>query len=188
MARKPNEHLSLYLLKLTGMGALFIGASILAPAFPYQAVKHLLKKKFKTDYNDRQIASSIRYLKRKQFIAFENKQSKFRAVMTKLGKRHLKQISIDLIKIKPHAWDGKWRIVMFDIPEDHKSARHAFRRRLQELNFVHFQRSVFLLPFRCEEEIKTIANALNVLPDVHVLTAERFRHDTKLLKKFNIHP
>lgn len=188
MARKPNEHLSVYLLKLAGLGSLFLLVSILSPQLPYLVIKALIKKQFGAKYDNKQIGNSLRYLKRKKFIAFENKSDKMRIVLTKLGLKHLQNADLNLIKITPHAWDGKWRIVMFDIPEEHKPARHVFRRKLKELGFVHFQRSVFLLPFKCEKEISELAVWLSINSYVHILSADRFPNDKLLLKRFQITP
>ncbi len=44
------------------------------------------------------------------------------------------------------AWDGKWRVVMFDIPEDAKHKRDKLRRLLKAQNFLMIQNSVFISP------------------------------------------
>ncbi|MCX6702509.1 MAG: hypothetical protein NTW60_01405, partial [Candidatus Wolfebacteria bacterium] len=41
-------------------------------------------------------------------------------------------------------WDGKWRIVMFDIPEKKRSARSWIRWELLSLEYKPLQRSVFV--------------------------------------------
>lgn len=40
-------------------------------------------------------------------------------------------------------WDGKWRIVIFDIPEKHRKVRNVFRRKLKEWGFISWQKSVW---------------------------------------------
>lgn len=184
--KKPNDTTSSYILKLAGMGLLFTAASILAPQLPYFALRALIKKKFGKDYSDRQVGNSVGYLKRKQFIALERKKGKIETVLTKLGHKHLKRLSLNEISIKPTSWDGQWRLLTFDIPESHSSARHIFRRKLKELGFFHFQRSVFILPYDCEKEINTITKILGLHYYVHVLTARRFPSDRPLLKNFGL--
>jgi len=41
-------------------------------------------------------------------------------------------------------WDGKWRIVMFDIPEKRREHRERLRRALTELEYEPIQKSVFM--------------------------------------------
>lgn len=41
-------------------------------------------------------------------------------------------------------WDGKWRIVIFDIPEQKRLIRDLFRRNLKKWGFKHLQKSVLI--------------------------------------------
>lgn len=43
-------------------------------------------------------------------------------------------------------WDGKWRIVLFDIAELNRKKRDALRGKLKELGFGMFQESVYISP------------------------------------------
>ena len=40
---------------------------------------------------------------------------------------------------KPNKWDGKWRLVMFDIPMRFTKGREALRFHLKDLDFFHFK-------------------------------------------------
>jgi len=40
-------------------------------------------------------------------------------------------------------WDGVWRLVIFDIPEQNNKVRVTLRRRLKEWGFVQWQKSVW---------------------------------------------
>lgn len=41
-------------------------------------------------------------------------------------------------------WDGKWRIVVFDIPEQKRLIRNLFRRNLKKWGFKSLQKSVWV--------------------------------------------
>lgn len=41
-------------------------------------------------------------------------------------------------------WDGKWRIVIFDIPEQKRIVRNLFRRNLKKWGFKYLQKSVWV--------------------------------------------
>lgn len=57
-------------------------------------------------------------------------------------------------------WDGKWIVVVFDIPEQKRLIRNIFRRFLKKLGFKQLQKSVFIskksLFEKLAEEIKTL--------------------------------
>ncbi len=184
--RKPTDTTSKYILKLIGVGLLITAVSFLAPQLPYVLLRVWIKRKFGKNYSKQEISRSFRYLKRKKFIAFEKHQGKVKLIVTKLGRKHMQKFTLSEITIKTAVWDNHWRLLTFDIPESHRGARHTFRRKLKELGFFHFQRSVFILPYKCEEEIKTATDILKITPYVHVLLTARFDSDKALVKKFNL--
>ena len=69
-------------------------------------------------------------------------------------------------------WDKKWRIVIFDIPQEMHGERGKFRRKLKSLGLVMLQRSVFIFPYSCEEEIGDIASNLGVNEYIDIIIAE----------------
>lgn len=46
--------------------------------------------------------------------------------------------------VAPKKWDGNWTLVLFDIPEQHRSYRDYLRKFLKKLGFVQWQRSVWV--------------------------------------------
>ena len=49
------------------------------------------------------------------------------------------------------AWDHKWRIVAFDIPERYAVSRAKVRGILKRAGFVKLQQSVWVFPHECKE-------------------------------------
>lgn len=105
--------------------------------------------------------------------------------LTKKGLEKANELKFNDIRVeKPLRWDHKWRIVVFDIPEKHKSARDALRRKLQELGFYKLQDSIFIYPYECFKEIDIICKVFCVTPFVQYLVAEEFYNDYKAKKYF----
>ncbi len=59
-------------------------------------------------------------------------------------------------------WDGRWRLVMFDIPESERDVRDRLRRALTNLGLGILQASVWISPNDIKDEVKEIANKLNL--------------------------
>ncbi len=77
--------------------------------------------------------------------------------ITAMGQKALFRDKVFHCKIKPLSrWDGKWRVLIFDIPNTQKTARDMLRRRLCGMGFYPIQKSVFVCPFPCEREIKLV--------------------------------
>lgn len=69
-------------------------------------------------------------------------------------------------------WDGFWRLIIFDIPENKKLAREALRWKLKQFNFFPLQKSVFVFPFKCEKEIKSLVDFFGIEEHVEIILAK----------------
>lgn len=97
----------------------------------------------------------------------ESDDGTIEVVLTERGKVMAGRFNPDKMKIaRPSRWDGRWRVVIYDIPHSKKSARDALRRKLYELGFAEWQKSVFIFPYPCREEIDFIIELFNLRPYV----------------------
>ncbi len=92
---------------------------------------------------------------------------------------------VSLKNPQKRAWDKKWRIVLFDIPEKFRSKRDALRKKLKSLGFLEFQKSTFVYPFSCEDEIHFIINFLEIPEYVYYIEAP-IVPDHRLRKHFKL--
>lgn len=67
-------------------------------------------------------------------------------------------------------WDGKWRVVMFDIPEKRREHRERLRRALIELEYEPIQKSVFIGKRPLAEDIYEEILAGGLRHCIHILT------------------
>jgi len=89
------------------------------------------------------------------------------------------------IQIKrPGKWDKKWRLVIYDIPDDKKNEREAIRTKLENLEFIKLQESVYVYPFECAEVIGFMKGLYYLSPYVQYVVADRIETEIDLIKKF----
>ena len=86
---------------------------------------------------------------------------------------------------KRRRWDRRWRLVLFDVPEPKKKIRDALRKKLKNLGFLEFQKSVFVFPYPCEDEINFVINFFNIPENVYYLEAP-IKPDGELRKHFKL--
>lgn len=88
----------------------------------------------------------------------EEQEGDMRIFLTKAGERKLAYYRMRTLKegFTPKQWDGKWRMVVFDIAEHKRSRRDWLRRELRHVGFVRLQNSVWITPYSCEEFISLL--------------------------------
>lgn len=110
-----------------------------------------------------------------------------KVVLTKTGQEYALEYKIDEIKIKkPDIWDKKWRMVIFDIPEKRRRARDALRRKLQELGFKELQKSVFIYPYPCEDEIEFVVEFFKIRWYVRYAEVSKLMNEEELKLHFEL--
>jgi len=81
-----------------------------------------------------------------------NKQKQICIKLTSQGNSQIER-TFPLYKLQNKRWDGRWRLVIFDIKESNKRIRDLLRRKLQYLNFAKFQKSIYISPHDFAEDI-----------------------------------
>lgn len=65
--------------------------------------------------------------------------------ITQAGMMRALTYKLETMRIVPKTWDGKWRVVIFDIPNTEKKLRDLFRMRLKQLSMYQLQESALCL-------------------------------------------
>lgn len=124
-------------------------------------------------------------LKRQKLITVYREGKDKYIELTATGLEKLKHYQIDEIKIEiPKIWDQKWRMVIFDVPEDKKTARDILREKLRRLGFIQLQESVFIYPFECKREMDYISENYYIKPYVKYIVADFFEGDEEIIERF----
>ena len=107
--------------------------------------------------------------------------------LTSKGESRLRTIVIDEIEIKTQRnWDGKWRLVMYDLPIRFRKAREAFRWTLKDFGFFQFQKSAWIYPYPCEEEIGFLTDFFEINQNIKIATADKIFEDKELKEYFKL--
>lgn len=75
-------------------------------------------------------------------------------------------------RLSRQPWDGKWRVVIFDIEEKEKKTRNALRLKLISLGFGELQKSVYVTPLDVLPDIKEFLRENGLLGKVLVFEAK----------------
>lgn len=124
-------------------------------------------------------------LNRQKYIKiYFNGKNKHVELVSK-GIRKIRKYMLDEMQIpKKQKWDKKWRIVIFDIPEEKRTTRNLLAKTLKRLYFIPLQKSVYVYPFECFEEINQIRLMLNCKKHIQYIVADRIETEINLIKNF----
>lgn len=170
------------------LAVLAVGGVLVVTAMAPNIFQIFGKYKRAQKYSDGQLRSGLYVLKRRGFVEIINeKDGKTRIKLTQKGEGKIKEFSIDsLIIPKQKKWDKKWRIVIFDIPNRFNRARATLREKIREFGFYKLQKSVWIYPYPCEDEVLFVANVFNVEPFIEILTVENLLRGDKVKSFFDL--
>lgn len=168
------------MLTLIGTGA-FFAMAIMAPNTA-RLGKSFLQNNEEYDwkkYNPFYLRRAMKRLHKEKLVEINEENGQQVVKLTHRGKRKILKYSLDELEIKtPKSWDGKWRIVIYDVKAKKHNLRTSFRETLKKLGFIQLQESVFIIPYPCDEEIAFLREYYGVGNEVIYIIAHKLENET----------
>ena len=130
-------------------------------ARPYEKVnmlfdlKNPIFRKYKKEMGARKFSKLIYYLKTNNIIKAKNLEGKKGVIITKKGFSKLMNASFK-IETNVKRKDGKWIMIIFDIPKYRQKSRNLLRSVLKNLGYKILQHSVWVCPFDVSEKTEKL--------------------------------
>jgi hypothetical protein len=142
-------------------------------------------------YTKKQLENSFYYFKKHGLINIESDKGNTVITLTKKGKERAElfgagKLLSQKIEVKQN-WDGKWRIVMFDLENKKTTQRNAIRLFLKRCGFVLIQKSVWVYPHDCSKEVNFIRSFFRLSErEFRFIVCEHIGDDSVFKKHFKI--
>ena len=173
MPRKYGTFLSSFL-SLVGEAVGFEWPLEYSEAWRLKQLHHPRKKYYNAVY----------VAKRKGWIEEVEKHGKKFLYLTAKGEIERLVAKMDVKKqIK---WDGKWRMVVFDIPEKAREKRDQLRALLKRQGFAKLQASVFVNPYPLNREALDFLKRSGLMGYIRIAKIEEFDEDADLKRRFKL--
>ncbi len=99
--------------------------------------------------------------------------------ITKKGKNKLNSIKLlGEDTLVPTVWDGFWRIIILDLPEERKSERESLRYLLKKANFVCIKNTVWISPYPYENLFSNIKKDLGLSTELMIIVTDKLDPET----------
>ncbi|HEY9585589.1 MAG TPA: hypothetical protein VJJ02_03310 [Candidatus Paceibacterota bacterium] len=183
MAKPVGETQQKILLLLLGGLALGLSGS---PKRYFRVAKEIRKEW--RNIERRQLQRSLKLLYKSRLVkTIEHRDGTTDLTLSKEGKNVALRYNLEKLEIKnPSHWDKKWRIVMFDVPEQLRRLRKTLHFHLRELQFYQYQKSVFVHPFECRKEIEFVLEFYGAKKYVRFIEATHLDNELHLKSHFGL--
>jgi len=181
-------------LMLLGAGT-FLAASIIFPGLPMvakpfidiakEAEKHKRQKEWEK-YNLWRLRQMIKRMQKSKYVEIKEENGMAQVKITEFGKKRLLVYDLEKIQLSEANWDGKWRLIIYDVKKAKRTNSETFRRAILKLNLLKLQKSVYLTPFKCEDEIEYLRQLFDIGTEVQILTVGKLENETAYRRYFGI--
>src|SRR6478736_9938006 len=89
-------------------------------------------------HNEQGVRVAVSRMVKQGWIQSEKQGNKSYYFLTDRGVSRIEEAANRIYKMKPNEWDGKWRILMYTIPEDKRQLRDDLRKELLWSGFGSF--------------------------------------------------
>ena len=128
----------------------------------YSKAKYVYLRKMRKKY----FHQFLNKLKERGWIKISTLKEKILSLKWKLLKERFKEEKLQKRK------DGKWIMVIFDIPEKERQKRDIFRDALLGMGFTFFQKSIWISPFDVLDKVEKIIRDLKIWKYVRIFLIE----------------
>ena len=164
----------------------FLAASIIFPGLPLaakpilEAIKESQKQKRQKEWNKFnlwRLRQVIKRLEKQKLVEIVNVNGQPVVKITDRGKQKILKYDLEKMALDQTRWDEKWRIIIYDIFSTKRLERELFRKTIKRMNFLKLQRSVYLTPFRCRDEIEYLRQVCGIPSEVIILTVSGIENE-----------
>ncbi len=120
------------------------------------------------------ITRSIKGLEEAGLIEHISSGQNFYARLTKEGKKKAVSIKLDSTdSLVSTTWDGFWRVILLDIPENRKAERESLRYLLKKAGFICLKNSAWISPYPFEHMFTNIKKDLGFSTELVIMVTSK---------------
>lgn len=102
------------------------------------------------------------------------------ARLTKEGRKKMHSLELESdTTLVNTSWDGFWRIILLDLPENRKSERESLRYLLKKAGFMCLKNSAWISPFPFEHLFMNIKKDLGLTTEMMIIVTEFIDEESK---------
>lgn len=139
-------------------------------------------------FNSAYLRRTLERLKKQKLVEIQEGEKGVTTIkITAPGKRKVLKYALEELEIvKPKFWDGKWRLIIYDIPQYNRRLSNLLSQTLKSLGFWRLQKSVYLIPYPCQPQVEFIREYFGLGDNVLILEVNKIENDKPFREYFGI--
>jgi phenylacetic acid degradation operon negative regulatory protein len=123
-------------------------------------------------HNEQAVRAAISRMNKQGWVSSTKKGNKSFYFLTDRGVNRMEEAAQRIFKLKQEPWDGKWRMLMYTIPETKRNARDEFRKELVWSGFGAMSNSTWISPNDLEKQVNDLIDKYEIKPYVDFFVSD----------------
>ncbi|MDQ0166692.1 phenylacetic acid degradation operon negative regulatory protein [Bacillus horti] len=113
-------------------------------------------------HNAQAIRAAISRMSKQGWVEARKEGNKSYYYLTEIGKKRMDEAAQRIFKLQAQPWDGKWRMLIYSIPEEKRAIRDELRKELIWSGFGSLTFSCYISPNPLEQQVQDLIKRYQV--------------------------
>lgn len=123
-------------------------------------------------HNEQSVRAAISRMYKQGWVDSRKEGNKSYYFLTERGIDRMDEAAKRIFKLNPEKWDGKWRMLIYSIPEEKRNIRDELRKELMWSGFGSIANSSFISPNDLTKQVYLLIDKYDIKEYVHYFIAE----------------
>ena len=123
-------------------------------------------------HNEQSVRVAVSRIMKQGWLQSEKDGNKSYYFLTPRGEARIEEAAIRIFGLNPKEWDGKWRMLMYTIPEEKRRIRDELRKELIWSGFGSIANGCWISPNNLEKEVHLLIENYDIQAHVDFFVAE----------------
>ena len=138
-------------------------------------------------YNLSRLRYMLKRLHKQKLVRISRRNGQDVVELTRKGKMKRLAYNLEAMSIeRPDRWDGRWRVIIYDISKLKRKSQESLRRMFKKLNLLPLQKSVYLSPYPCDREVEFLREYFDVSEEVIYIRADKIENEEYYKRYFGL--
>ncbi|MFB4158244.1 phenylacetic acid degradation operon negative regulatory protein PaaX [Geomicrobium sp. JSM 1781026] len=123
-------------------------------------------------HNAQAVRAAISRMQKQGWVQAEKRGNRSFYSLTTQGQKRMREAGKRIFNDVEKEWDGRWRMLIYSIPEDQRKLRDELRKELGWSGFGSLTHSCWLTPHRLEDQVQQLSKRYGIAEYIHFFTGD----------------